>query len=272
MKGIAVLLAGLLAVAPVAAVGQASDWRAPDPENVLVIDTNKGRIIAELSPQAAPKHVERIKVLTRRGFYDGLTFFRVINGFMAQTGDHLNTGEGDSDLPNLPIELEFRRSPADPFGAAPVRSGHAGFAGVLPVLTQPDAQAMLNADGKVSARPLFCAGVLGMARAREMDSGNSQFFLMRNTYPQLNHQYTAFGRVLVGLDVVRALKTGEPVRAPQDRMEKVRILADIPAAERPKVEVMDTRGPAFAELVAQAQRRSGANFDICALDIPARVQ
>src|SRR5262249_28425281 len=77
-----------------------ADWRTLDPENVLVIDTNKGRIFVELSPEIAPEHVARIKLLTRQRFYDGLKFHRVIDGFMAQTGDPLGTGEGQSPYPN----------------------------------------------------------------------------------------------------------------------------------------------------------------------------
>ena len=73
-----------------------SDFRTPDPENVLVIDTNQGRILVELYPQIAPQAVARVKLLARQKFYDGLTFFRVIDGFMDQTGDPTNTGTGGS--------------------------------------------------------------------------------------------------------------------------------------------------------------------------------
>ena len=79
-----------------------------------VIDTNQGRILVELSPELAPRHVERVKVLTRHGFYDGLTFFRVINGFMAQTGDPLNNGTEGSALTNPPPMPRRTTSPARP--------------------------------------------------------------------------------------------------------------------------------------------------------------
>src|SRR5678816_3564548 len=64
-----------------------ADWRTPDPNNVLVIDTNKGRVLVELVPKVAPGHVGRVRDLARAGVYDGRTFFRVIDRFMAQTGD-----------------------------------------------------------------------------------------------------------------------------------------------------------------------------------------
>ncbi len=76
-----------------------------DPENTLVIDTTKGRVVIAMRPDLAPKHVERIKQLAREGFYDGIAFHRVIDGFMAQTGCPQGTGTGGSSYPNLPAEF-----------------------------------------------------------------------------------------------------------------------------------------------------------------------
>mgnify|MGYP005816298789 CR=1 FL=1 len=83
--------------------------RAASPENTLYLDLKDGRVIIELRPDLAPKHVQRIKTLTKEGFYDGLTFHRVIAGFMAQTGDPKGDGTGGSKYPNLPAE--FTRTP-----------------------------------------------------------------------------------------------------------------------------------------------------------------
>ena len=76
-----------------------------DPENTLVIETTKGRVVIQMRPDLAPKHVERIKTLAREGFYDGIVFHRVIEGFMAQTGCPHGTGTGGSKLANLPAEF-----------------------------------------------------------------------------------------------------------------------------------------------------------------------
>jgi cyclophilin family peptidyl-prolyl cis-trans isomerase len=81
----------------------------PDPENTLIIETTKGRVVIALRPDLAPKHVERIKTLAREGFYDGIPFHRVIEGFMAQTGCPKGTGTGGSDYPNL--KAEFNAEP-----------------------------------------------------------------------------------------------------------------------------------------------------------------
>ena len=82
---------------------------ATDPENTLVLETTKGRVVIALRPDLAPGHVERIKTLAREGFYDGVPFHRVIEGFMAQTGDPTGTGTGGSDLPDL--KAEFNQEP-----------------------------------------------------------------------------------------------------------------------------------------------------------------
>ncbi|WP_137124447.1 peptidylprolyl isomerase [Roseomonas sp. HF4] len=78
---------------------------ALDPENTLVLELPGGRVTIQLLPDLAPRHVERVKVLARRGFYDNTPFHRVIEGFMAQGGDPTGTGRGGSDLPNLPAEF-----------------------------------------------------------------------------------------------------------------------------------------------------------------------
>ncbi|MDR3509699.1 MAG: peptidylprolyl isomerase [Caulobacteraceae bacterium] len=249
------------------------DWRPADAENTLVIDTNQGRIIVELIPSVAPLSVERLKVLTRQHFYDGLTFFRVIDDFMDQTGDPKNTGEGGSTLPQVPGEFVFSRAPADPIAIYDKAPGQEiGFLGVLPVSSQPIAMAPLMASGKVAASGMFCPGVIGMARAQDPDSANSQFFIMRQNHDALNKRYAAIGRVLAGEDVARRIKTGEPVPAPQDRMTKVQILADMPADSRPKVQVLDTRSAYFANLVAQSKAARGTDFNICDIDIAAEVK
>jgi len=244
--------------------------RDVDPENVLVIETNKGRIIAELTPFTAPNHVERIRTLARQGFYDNRAFFRVIDEFMAQTGDPLDTGTGGSELPDLEQEFLFRRGPELKF--TPAGAPGRGFIGVIPVVTQPDAQMIVNADGKVAALPQFCSGVLGMARSSDPNSANSQFFLMRQPTPRLNGNYTVIGRVLTGLEVVRAIKTGEPVPDPQDKMLTVRMLADIPEAERPQVQAVQTFGPAFEAYSTRVRGEKGLSFTLCDLDTATPVQ
>ena len=103
-----------LALAAALAGGPA---RAAD-ENTVYLDTKDGRITIELRPEIAPKHAKQLKTLIKRGFYDGLKFHRVIDGFMAQTGDPKGNGSGGSDLPNVPAE----------FSSAPFKRGTVGMA------------------------------------------------------------------------------------------------------------------------------------------------
>ena len=250
----------------------AADWRIPDPQNVMVIDTTKGRILVELYPEAAPNHVARFRELTRSGLYDGRSFFRVIDKFMAQTGDPKDTGEGGSDKPDLVGEFTFRRSGQTPFVLVQDQTvAEVGFLGAMPVKSQSAMLMPMTADGKINAWGLFCPGVGGAARAEAPDTANSQFFLMRQNYPSLEKRYTAFGRVISGLEVVRAIKAGEPVVDP-DKMTKVQMLADMPAATRPKVRVIDPKSAWFKAETASVLARMGADFSPCEIRIPVEVK
>jgi peptidylprolyl isomerase len=272
MTAAALALAATTASAQTAAPAGA-DWRVPDPNNVIVVETNKGRIIAELYPQAAPNHVERVRGLVKSGFYDGLTFFRVISDFMAQTGDPQNTGMGGSDQPNLVAEFSFRRGADQPLSQSfKVGSGEQGWIQALPISSQNSALAVMTADRKVASWGNFCPGVLGMARAGDPDSANSQFFFMRQANASLDKTYTAFGRVLQGLEAVRAIKTGEPVPDPQDKMISVKLLADLPADKRPNIQVMNTGSAAFKALVDKRRAEQGASFTNCDVDVPVQVK
>jgi peptidylprolyl isomerase len=144
-------------------VAQAANAQDSDADNTVILTTKHGKIVIKLRPDLAPKHVAQIKELVKRKFYDGIVFHRVIDGFMAQTGDPTGTGSGGSDLPNLPAE--FTDTP-------------------------------------------FKRGTLGMARAGDPNSANSQFFICFADAPFLNGKYTVFGEVTSGMDVVDKIKKG----------------------------------------------------------------
>lgn len=248
----------------------APEWRTVAPENLLVIDTAKGRILVELEPRMAPRSVERVRTLADQGFYDGLKFHRVIEGFMAQTGDPEGTGAGGSSLPDIEGEFQFRRGRDLGFvNLVNGASGQLGLAGSMPVFTQPDAQMMVTADFKTAGQAIFCPGVAGMARSQDPNSANSQFFLMTGINDSLNGQYTPFGRVLAGLDVVRALKPGSStangrVEDP-DLMTRARTAAALPERQRPAVRVRPPASPAFTAMVEQVRAERGTRFTICDL-------
>ena len=152
-----------------------------NPEYMLNIDLSTGgRVVIQLYPNVAPNHVERLKQLARAGFYDGVKFHRVIDGFMAQTGDPTATGQGGSELPD--IKAEFNVTP-------------------------------------------HLRGTLSMARAESEDSANSQFFIMLQPRFALDRRYTAFGRVVSGMQYVDAIHKGEPPEV-MSRMVQVSVAAD----------------------------------------------
>jgi cyclophilin family peptidyl-prolyl cis-trans isomerase len=144
---------------------------AANPANKLTLElSNGGTVVIQLRPDLAPRHVERIQALVRQGFYNGLSFHRVIPGFMAQGGDPKGTGEGGSTLPDLKAE----------FTAVP-----------------------------------FLRGTVGAARTGDnVDSANSQFFIMFIPNAGMNGQYTVFGRVISGMDTVDKIAPGEPPPEP----------------------------------------------------------
>ncbi|GAA0654267.1 peptidylprolyl isomerase [Brevundimonas lenta] len=272
----AALLASAVPVMAQTAAPAAAEWRTIAPENLLVIQTAKGRILVELEPRIAPLAVERVSTLANRGFYDGHAFHRVIEGFMAQTGDPLGTGLGGSELPDVAGEFGFRRGRADGYvSLSSTPGGQLGIMGSMPVQTQPDAQMMVTSDFKAAAVGLFCQGVAGMARSNDPNSANSQFFLMMGPRASLNGQYTAFGRVVDGLNVVESLKVGSEsedgkVTNP-DTMTRTRTAAALPEGQRPVVRVMNTNAPAFAALIETTRTARGAQFNVCDVQPPVQV-
>jgi peptidylprolyl isomerase len=261
---LAVLALALLGLAGPMAAG-ASTWHPLDPAATLVIDTTKGRILVEMRPELAPRAVERVILLAREGVYDGLLFHRVIDHFVDQTGNPNNKDGGTSSHPDLAPEFTFPLAAGGYVTAATSTDGIAGFVGALPIAGGPPSPS----GGKQRGWAAYCAGVVGMGRQEAPGSANSEIFFMRDAARRLDHDYTAFGRVVVGLDVVRAVAVGEPPAAP-DRMMRVRLLADLPDADRPHVERMDEHDPAFAALIAKTRAAEGADFSVCDVEIPVR--
>lgn len=259
-------------------------WRAVDPENLMLIDTDYGRIGVELYPELAPLHAERIKTLVRRKFYDGLLFHRVIDGFMNQTGDPTGTGTGDSDLPDVAGEFTFRRAtdtmPVTIIAARPInpRDPEAGEVGVgfykgLPVATEAAAKAAITEDGKVKANGLHCRGVTSMARTGDPNSANSQFFLMRGTAQWLDGQYSIWGNTVFGQEFVERFKvgtTGQDSGFEPDKMTRVTMAADWPEETRPRVSVLKTRGADFKRFLDTQKDEAGGYPDICDIQLPVR--
>ncbi|MEJ0024233.1 MAG: peptidylprolyl isomerase [Alphaproteobacteria bacterium] len=268
------LAVGVWALAATAMAAETPDpakWRALDPEQTLYIDTTQGRVVVEMFPEVAPLAVARVKELARQKFYDGLTFHRVMNNFMAQGGDPKGDGSGGSKLPDLPEEFMFRRGKDMAFQKAANQGGATfGFYKSLPIASQPDDMMAITKDGKASAWGLHCVGVAAMAREAAPDTANSQFYLMRATYPSLDKRYTVWGRVVWGQDSVNKFAIGEPPPIP-DKMIAVRVAADLPVSERAPIYVVRTDSKAFEDTINDVRKKAGADFSVCDVPIAATV-
>jgi len=264
--------AALLLAAAVAASSAPSgpDWRPLDPENTLVIETTKGRVVVELRPEFAPKGVERIRLLAREGVYDALQFHRVIDGFVAQTGNPNNRDGGVSRHPDLPPEFAFRLPPGTATVVVQRSDAQEGFVGATP-LQAVSAGEQARGDGRLRGWGAYCPGVMGMGRQADPGTANSEIFFMRAPARRLDHEYTVVGRVVAGQGAIDAVAVGEPPKVP-DLMLKVRVAADLPAAERPALEVQNEKGAAFAARVEALKRAKGAAFSVCDVDVVTRAR
>jgi len=247
------------------------NWRIIDPENLMVIETTKGRIIVELRPDLAPQAVARMKQLTRDGLYNGLQFHRVIDGFVAQTGNPGNKDGGKSALPNLPAEFIAKLKPDDYHAVVTRSDGTAGFLGTLPVETSSAAEDARRGEGTTQFWGAYCPGVVGMGRDDAFDTANSEFFFMRGAARRLDRLYTVVGMTVEGIEHTYALQTGEPPASP-DVMTRVRIAADIPEAERPTVAAMRAEGLEFQNFIGVTRGEKRADFSICDLRVSVKVE
>jgi peptidylprolyl isomerase len=247
-----------------------ADWRSLNPENTLILETDKGRVVIELRPEFAPLAVGRIKRLARTGVYDNLQFHRVIDGFIAQTGNPNNLDGSKSLEPDLPREFTFRLGAEIPRAQLARPQGESeGFIGAQPYVAVDEVRMAMSPDRRVSAWGAFCAGVVAMGHEADPDGGNSEFFIMRASTRSLDRNYSVVGRVVMGLDVVRGLTAGDPPMQP-NRMIKARIMADLPDAQRPQIAVLNTLSPSFRALAEQVRAIKGADFSICDVEAPVR--
>lgn len=252
-----------------------SEWRPVDPENLVVVDLPAGPIYIELRPDIAPQHVQQIKTLVRRGFYDGLTFHRVIEGFVAQGGDPKGDGTGGSDLPNIPAE--FSRDAKDVTNFTTIGrdrlAARVGLIDGVPVGAEPETLRSVRADRSVRLWGAHCQGVMSMARATPPDSANSQFFLVIGDARQsLDQRYTVWGWIVEGLENARRIERGEPPKRPTP-IVRMRIAADVPPAELPKIEVMKSDSPVFLTYLKEMKLVDDTGFvkDLCDVKPPRRI-
>ena len=262
----------------VLAASKPSDWRALDPENTLYLELPAGRVVMELAPEFAPRHVANVRSLAREQYFDGLSIVRVQDNYVVQWGDPeggKSVGEAERTLP-----AEFSRPASGlEFALLPDSDAYAAQTGFV--------------DGFPAARDkaggtawlAHCYGMLGAGRENDADSGGgTELYVVIGHAPRhLDRNVTLFGRVVQGMELLSALPrgTGEMgfFETPEQRVpiRALRVAADLPPRERTTLEVLRTDTPTFEALVESRRNRSeewfktpAGRIEVCNVPLPVR--
>ncbi len=273
-----------LTMADVLAASKPGDWRALAPERTLYVELATGRVVIELAPNFAPRHVANVKTLARERYYDGLAIVRCQDNYVVQLADP------DADKPELkrkvhhakptlPPEFDCALDPKVPFTRLPdgdVYAPEVGFSGGFPVARDPK-------TGRIWL--VHCYGMVGAGRDAPADSGGgTELYVVIGHAPRhLDRNVTLLGRVVQGIELLSALPRGTGAlgfyEKPQQRVpiRAIRVAADLPATERAALEVMNTDAPIFQELIESRRNRSedwfhvkAGHIELCNVPIPVR--
>lgn len=252
-------------MADLLAASRPSDWRAPDPENTLYLDLPGGRVVIELAPRFAPRHVANVRALVRERYFDGLAILRAQDNYVVQWGDP----EAENAAAARPIRTAQRTLPAE-FDAP--------FDRALPFTRLPDPDPYAAEVGLAEGFPVardrksgrmwlvHTYGMVGAGRDNAIDSGGgTELYVVIGHAPRhLDRNVTLIGRVLLGMDQLSTLPRGPAPMGFYDRKEQrvpiraLRVAADLPAAERTPLEVLRTDTPLFRQLIESRRNRPEA--------------
>lgn len=267
-------------MADVLAASAPSDWRAPDPENVMYLDMASGRVVIELAPEMAPKTVANIKTLVRAGYFDGLAILRVQENYVVQWGDPSpEASKRPLGAATSKIQPEFQRprAGAPAFTRLPDRDGYAPEVGFI--------QGFPAGRDRRDVWLAHCPGAVGVGRDTAPDSGaGTELYAVIGHAPRnLDHNVTIVGRVLQGMSLFTTLPRGTAALGFYETAEqrtpivRVRLAADLPEGERTPLQVLRTDTQTFSALVeARRNRRDewyvrpAGYIDLCNVPIPVR--
>ena len=262
-------------VGDIMAAATEKDWRTVDPENLLLMETGGGTITIELSGHLAAAHTDQMRRLAREGYYEGLSLYRVIEGFVAQGGDFSGTAElGSATV--LQAEFEEPLPEGAVFTPLAVADGYAENVGFI--------------DGHPAGREgdqvwlAHCTGAFAYGRNNGRDTASTEFYITLQPQRYLDRNLTVAGRVIDGMSVVQAAPRGVIDGDPetddfQERLmiKSLRVAADLPEAERPVWQVMDDQSELFAELMEARKARPSEFFyyrpdhvNLCQMPVPVR--
>jgi cyclophilin family peptidyl-prolyl cis-trans isomerase len=271
-------------MAAILAASKPADWRPLDPENTLYLELASGRVVIELAPSFAPRHVANVKALTREHYFDGLAILRAQDNYVVQWGDpNAEKPELARKIQHaqrtLPPEFERVLDPKLPFIRLPdgdVYAPEAGFSNGFPVARDLK-------TGKIWL--VHCYGMVGAGRDAAADSGGgTELYMVIGHAPRhLDRNVTLLGRVVHGIELLSALPRGTGALGFYEKTEQrvpikaLRVAADVPVAERAAVEVMRTDTPIFQELIESRRNRvedwfhvRADRIELCNVPIPVR--
>ena len=271
-------------MAELLAASKPADWRALNPENTIYLELTNGRVVLELAPTFAPRHVNNVKSLARSHYFDGLAVVRVQDNYVVQLADP------NAENPNLKRKIEqgkptlppeFERSldlklPFTPLSDGDIYAPETGFTDGFPVARDPK-------TGKMWL--VHCYGMVGAGRdpAPESGGGTELYIVIGHSPRQLDRNVTLLGRVVKGIEVLSSLPRGTGSLGFYEKPEQhhpikaIRVAADVPAAERTVLEVFRTDTPLFQKLVESRRNRReewfhvpGGRIEICNVPLPVR--
>ena len=270
--------------AQILSASPASDWRRLDPENTLYMEIPSGRVVLELAPHFAPRHVENIRKLVRQRYFDGLAIIRSQDNYVVQWGDDDEAADPrqakDQGAAARSLEPEFTRAAAGlAFTALPDRDTYATEAGFS------DGFAAARDGPSGQAWMVHCYGIVGVGRGNEVTSGNgSSLYAVIGSAPRLlDRNITLVGRVVEGIDKLSVLPRGTGALGFYEKAEQrvpirqVRLAADVAPAERAELEALRTDSATFRELVQVRRFRRddwykvpAGHVDVCNVTLPVR--
>ncbi len=265
--------------ADILAASSADDWRRIDPENLLVLELPKGKVLIELAPRFAPRHVANVKALAREHYYDGLAVLRVQDNYVAQWGDADAKKPVKTAHKNLPAEF-FRKLDDTlaftPLGDADAYAPETGFSDGLPAVRDVN---------KGEAWLAHCYAMVGAGRDMAADSGGgTELYAVIGHAPRhLDRNVTLLGRVVQGIEQLSSLPRGTGALGFYENkkqnvpIRRVRVAADLPAAQRPALEALRTDTATWTAFVdARRNRRDDwfieptGHIEVCNVPLPIR--
>ncbi|MEM7330131.1 MAG: peptidylprolyl isomerase [Pseudomonadota bacterium] len=255
----------------------APDWRDVPPENLILIETGHGDIVVELNADFAPNHANQFRQLVRDDVYNGIRFYRVIDGFVAQGGL-----QDDDLIEPHPVLLNENDRPLSDAKFVPL--GNADL--FAPIVGHIDGFAVGRSESLEKEWLLHCPGALAMARDTDPDSGSTEFYIVLDAQRYLDRNLTVFGRVIDGMQHVQKLKRGDRaiesgvIQAPEvgDEILSMTVAADMADEIRPTYQVQAMPSQAFEDAKTAKRVREEDFFyrkppeilDICGFEVPAR--